>query len=41
MKHRELNRSNCTKPGYNPPNPPKSKEGGGYPHKQPFKKPSK
>ena len=36
MKHRNITRSTCHIPGYTEPQPPKSKKGGGYPHRQPF-----
>ena len=36
MKHRNLNASTCRQAGYTAPQAPKSKQGGGYPHKQSF-----
>lgn len=37
-KRRELNAATAKQAGFTPPNPPKAKTGGGYPHKQPFKR---
>jgi len=37
MKHRHITFATRNLPGYNPPSAPKSKTGGGYPHKQPAK----
>lgn len=36
MKHKNITFATCNVPGYNSPNEPVSKKGGGYPHKQPF-----
>lgn len=40
-KHRNLKAYDAHCAGYNCPNPPKSKAGGGYPHHQPFKRPGR
>ena len=35
MKHKHITFATRNLPGYNAPSAPKSKAGGGYPHKQP------
>jgi len=40
-KHRNLNSYDAHCAGYTCPQAPKSKTGGGYPHRQSFKKPGK